>query len=784
MAATVSPIANLKLLNRRNYEYWSLRVKVYLLAEDVWDLVEATTEPPKPEDGEVAFKAWRKNNAKALLAIQTCCGDDTYPIIEGITEAKAAWDALAEELKPSDSEELKPSDSNKELKPSDSEELKPSDSDEEVKPSDSDEELMPSDSDEELKPSDSEEGHDNNDESDVKCAPLYDSLKRGDWNAAKEFIDRHPEALTHRGSSSGGTALHEAIERMHLDIVEELLKLMTEGDLEIEDALGITAFFYALRKGIAPTVASMVRKNERLVTMRFTYAKDRTPVVFACALGHWEIARFLYSRTPIHVLTQDNNGRDGAQLISYCFVHRNKFDIGWDLLQKYPKLALTESYSLGHSPLNVLAGFRSAFPSGVPLRFWQRWIYNNIHVQQHQHAPINPDVCVNLEELEDDKRNRRDLISSANIYGFGNAITGFFQGVVKNLLKLLGIHDLHEMRLHHDRILQILPLVCDVAKCTNLDSKQTAFVKKAILRAVEGGQVEFIKEMCKANPRFTLVTLDERDRSMFHYAVECRQEKVFNLIYGLNEYDRNAIVGTADVSNNSILHAAGSLSAHLNHIQGAALQMQRELQWFKEVERILPPQYLEARNKTEQITARALFTKNHKELVKEREDSMKGTATSCTVVGALIVTIMFAAAFTVPGGNNQDTGFPIFLRKKFFRVFIISDSISLFSSTTSVMIFLGILTSRYAEDDFLRSLPTKMLLGLFTLFLSIAALMVAFSSTLFIMLEGESWVSIPISLLAGIPIASFVWMQFPLFLDIFMFTYGRGIFDKKCRAWE
>ncbi|CAL9014044.1 unnamed protein product [Prunus brigantina] len=122
MAATVSPIANLKLLNHRNYEYWSLRVKVYLLAEDVWDLVEATTEPPKPEDGEVAFKAWRKNNAKALLAIQTCCGDDTYPIIEGITEAKAAWDALAEELKPSDSDE--------ELKPSDSDELKPSDSEE------------------------------------------------------------------------------------------------------------------------------------------------------------------------------------------------------------------------------------------------------------------------------------------------------------------------------------------------------------------------------------------------------------------------------------------------------------------------------------------------------------------------------------------------------------------------------------------------------------------------------------------------------------------------------
>ena len=39
---------------------------------------------------------------------------------------------------------------------------------------------------------------------------------------------------------------------------------------------------------------------------------------------------------------------------------------------------------------------------------------------------------------------------------------------------------------------------------------------------------------------------------------------------------------------------------------------------------------------------------------------------SCTVVGALIVTLMFAAVFTVPGGNDQNNGFPIFLNKKLF----------------------------------------------------------------------------------------------------------------------
>lgn len=144
------------------------------------------------------------------------------------------------------------------------------------------------------------------------------------------------------------------------------------------------------------------------------------------------------------------------------------------------------------------------------------------------------------------------------------------------------------------------------------------------------------------------------------------------------------------------------------------------------MESIVPPNVLELTNSTNGMTAQKLFSKNHKDLVKEGERSMKDTATSCTVAGALIVTMMFGAAFTVPGGIRGDTSFLMFLKKPLFTVFIISDSVSLFSSTTSVMIFLGILTSRYAGEDFLKSLPTKTILGLSTLFFSIASMMIAF----------------------------------------------------------
>jgi hypothetical protein len=136
---------------------------------------------------------------------------------------------------------------------------------------------------------------------------------------------------------------------------------------------------------------------------------------------------------------------------------------------------------------------------------------------------------------------------------------------------------------------------------------------------------------------------------------------------------------------------------------------------MQEVESIVPPRYKEFLNKAG-LTPRELFTENHKALMEEGEKWMKGTTTSCTVVGALIVTIMFAVAFIVVGGNKQETGYPIFLDEKVFILFIIFDVLSLFSAATSVLIFLGILTSRYVEDDFLESLPRKMIIGLSILF--------------------------------------------------------------------
>ncbi|CAA2992047.1 Hypothetical predicted protein [Olea europaea subsp. europaea] len=237
-----------------------------------------------------------------------------------------------------------------------------------------------------------------------------------------------------------------------------------------------------------------------------------------------------------------------------------------------------------------------------------------------------------------------------------------------------------------------------------------------------------------------------------------------------------------DIFGSNYLHLAAKLSlpSRLDIVTGAALQMQRELQWFKEVgstvQRKLKEE-LNSHNKTPKI----LFTDEHEKLAKKAEDWMKRTAGSSMIVATLIATIMFRTAFTVPRGNKNDTGMPTILETQRipFLIFMILNALSMFSSSTSLLIFLGIFTARYAEDDFLKSLPTKLISGLTNLFLSIVTMMASFGAGLYLILhENWSWVTVLIIVLTMIPILLFSIFQFPLLIEMTQRTYGAGILDE------
>lgn len=173
-----------------------------------------------------------------------------------------------------------------------------------------------------------------------------------------------------------------------------------------------------------------------------------------------------------------------------------------------------------------------------------------------------------------------------------------------------------------------------------------------------------------------------------------------------------------------------------------------------------------------------VFTREHENLMKEGEKWMKAVAESCSITAGLITTIVFAAAITVPGGINQELGIPLFIDNTAFTIFAVSDAMSLFASSTTLLMFLSILTGCFSEQDFLHRLPRRMIIGLVTLLLSTTAMMVAFGTTLYLVFcYQRPWMVAPICVLAFLPIAAFSTLQIPIIVDLFQSTYAR-IFGK------
>ncbi|KAL6319356.1 hypothetical protein AAG906_014030 [Vitis piasezkii] len=246
----------------------------------------------------------------------------------------------------------------------------------------------------------------------------------------------------------------------------------------------------------------------------------------------------------------------------------------------------------------------------------------------------------------------------------------------------------------NNRAIEVLKVLQDEVSTLKDQQLVKAGVHSAIFVAVENGLIEFVVEIIKSHPLLLWVR-SANGESIIKAAVVHRQEKIFNLIHGMGG-QKTRLVGGRDKFGNNILHLAARLAtaSQLDRVAGAALQMQRELQWFKAI----------------------------------------------------------------------------------FKTKFISDTLSLYPVTTAVLMFLYIiLTSRYAEGRFLETLPKRLIIGLASLFFSIAS---AFGATLYLTLShGLEWVAIPLSLLAAVPVSLYALLQYPLFFEIVSSTYGSGIFN-------
>ncbi|CAL5188437.1 unnamed protein product [Lathyrus oleraceus] len=722
----------LEPLTKDNYDNWSCLVRNYLVGHGLWGVVTSVSK--MGVESKEAAETWNMMNAKALHIIQLACGSENLTHIRNLQSAKEAWNKLGASY----GSELKAD-------------------------------------------SDIEQGV--VDDSLLHYRSLHRFIESGEWNDAKAFMNKDETAMFST-SSSGRTILHVAVIAGHEKIAKKLVKEGKDKLMKMKDNRGYTALaLVAELTGNTEIAKCMVEKKGQVIGQDLLSMKTNDgeiPVLLAAAKGHKEMTSYLYARTRLEDLA-DKNSHNGVLLLTRC-INAEIFGVALSLLQRFPQLPLAhKSESDGVQPLYALARMSSVFPSGSRYGFIRRFLYRILRLPERKVQNLYG-ITVIVTKVEEKQlktyfsgrifRWMWNILRISKVQLLGRILIHVhlsFQNLV--ISNLSGIREIYNQKMTHRLVLEILNCLYLRIQESKESELREASAYDAMLQAAKHGNIEFIDAMRKANPDL-LWAIDKNKRGIFSHAVLNRRKAVFQLIHDATVNGRKEIVRCrVDAFNNSLLHLAGNLgpSSDLHRRSGPALQMQREILWFKAVEKIVHPKCKEAKN-VEDKKPREIFTESHKELVKAGEKWAKDTAGSFTLVATLITTIMFAAAFTVPGGNNQDSGVPLFLHDYTFNIFIIADAISLFTSSTSVLLFIGILTARYAEKDFLKSLPLKLLFGLIALFFSVVSMMVAFCASLAMLLKGHQGVIITAMSFASIPVIVLVPSQLRLFIEIFKST--------------
>ncbi|KAD6454919.1 hypothetical protein E3N88_09625 [Mikania micrantha] len=157
----------------------------------------------------------------------------------------------------------------------------------------------------------------------------------------------------------------------------------------------------------------------------------------------------------------------------------------------------------------------------------------------------------------------------------------------------------------------------------------------AIFEATRQNAVEVVKEIVSQFPNI-IWNSNEDGHNIIQHAVINRSENVYNLLYQMSEL-KNTYRTIKDPFKNNLLHLAARLAPKekLDPISGAALQIQQELQWFKEVESFVCPLNVIQKNSFGE-TPQMVFTKEYKKLLIEGEKWMKEAAQSCSITAILI----------------------------------------------------------------------------------------------------------------------------------------------------
>ncbi|KAH9803495.1 ANK REP REGION domain-containing protein [Citrus sinensis] len=267
------------------------------------------------------------------------------------------------------------------------------------------------------------------------------------------------------------------------------------------------------------------------------------------------------------------------------------------------------------------------------------------------------------------------------------------------------------------------------------DGENATIQDRTLHFAASNGITEILEEILQRYPQALLSKANElNEQNILHVAVERRQHKVFELIMKEMQLYVPKWAARIDKKGYTLLHHVADMKHYKQGIRTWSCSP---------------------------ISGGVTVVRDQ---LSKAQEWIKETAQACSVLAILIATVVFTAAFTIPGGNNEK-GFPHFLRSPLFYVFTVTDVASLSLSLSSVVMFLSILTSPRESSDFLSNLPFKLTTGFILLFFSVLTSMITFSASLLLIIRlGKKWTA-TLYAAAIFPVVVLALMEFPVYTN-------------------
>ncbi|KAH9681268.1 ANK REP REGION domain-containing protein [Citrus sinensis] len=467
-------------------------------------------------------------------------------------------------------------------------------------------------------------------------------------------------------------------------------------------------------------------------------AKDDTPLHVAAKFGHSDIVRFLVERAK---LTQHENeeleSRVGAawQIIRMTNKEKNtalheavchqNVDVVEILTKEDPDYPYSAN-NYGKTPLYMAAESRSSNMVLALLENSASMSHDGPNGKTALHAAAKEfrfgDAA--LPKLLEKKKN---LIKETDQYGWTPIHYAAYHGNYKTINLLLET-DQHAL---------------DIA---DKDRKMTA-----LHLAAGQGHAKIVEAIISKNPECCEL-VDNRGWNFLHYAMVSFQVGQLRNLLENNPLARS-LIDEGDAKGNTPLHVLAAIRPNEFDADMMIRKTQANYDAVNKqnvgVRHIFNNGYPELKKEIQKLSkdvGRGQYSKGVRRAVKKcvTKENYKDTRASHLVVAALIATVAFAAAFTVPGGYRSENGTAILRRNKAFQLFMVADSIAMAFSLSAVVahFWLSYVTEEtkdFNEDLFHASIW-------FTL-LSMAAMVIAFVTGTFAMLAPSLGLAIITSLI-------------------------------------